>query len=146
FDPGRIGEPRPQQFAFAVVVTDYDRFARGDALFSERHDEGTELRIGVVKAGLVEVTYMAARGAGPHDKPHPLLARPRQPGHRFPAVRNVLLPLWRYSAGEDPGRLPRTAARKPARTPGVSAPVARAEVGADHRASDPLGRRLREMS
>ena len=67
-DGGRIGEPGPQQAALAVVVTDDDGLARGDALFGERHDEGGELGVGAVEAGLVEVAHLAARRASPHHK------------------------------------------------------------------------------
>jgi hypothetical protein len=67
-DGGWIGEPRPQQAALPVVVTDDDRFARGDALFSERHDQGGELGIGAVEAGLVVMAHLAARRASPHHK------------------------------------------------------------------------------
>ena len=65
---GRIGEPRPQQAALTVVITDDDRLARGDALFDERHDQGAELGIGAVEAGLVEVAHVAARRVSSHHK------------------------------------------------------------------------------
>jgi hypothetical protein len=67
-DGGWVGEPGPQQAALAVAVTDDDRLARGDALFGERHDQGGELGIGAVEAGLVEVAHVAARRASPHHK------------------------------------------------------------------------------
>ena len=68
FDGGWIGEPRPQQATLLVVVTDDDRLARGDALFGERHDQGGELGIGAVEAGLVKVAHVAERRASPHTK------------------------------------------------------------------------------
>ena len=49
-------------------MTDDDGLARGDALFGERHDEGGELGVGAVEAGLVEVAHVAARRASPHHK------------------------------------------------------------------------------
>ena len=65
---GRIGEPGPQQAALAVVITDDDGLARGDALFGERHDQGAELGVGAVEAGLVEVARLATRRASPHHE------------------------------------------------------------------------------
>jgi hypothetical protein len=65
---GRIGQPRPHQAALTVVVTDDHGFARGDALFGERHDQDGELGIGAVEAGLMVVAHVAARRASPHHK------------------------------------------------------------------------------
>ena len=63
---GRIAQPRPQQGALTVVITENDRLARGDALLRERHDQGAELGVGAVETGLVEVARLAAGGASPH--------------------------------------------------------------------------------
>ena len=59
FYAGRICEPRPQQAALTVIITDDHGLTRGDALFGERHDEGAELGIRPVEAGLVKVAHLA---------------------------------------------------------------------------------------
>jgi len=69
FYAGRICEPRPQQAALTVIITDDHGLTRGDALFGERHDEGAELGIRPVEAGLVKVAHLAPGGASPHHKP-----------------------------------------------------------------------------
>src|SRR5215472_724448 len=66
---GRIGEPRAHQGVLTLVITDDDGLARRDTLFSERHDEVAEVSVGAVKAGLMEVAFLAAGGTSPHPRP-----------------------------------------------------------------------------
>ena len=110
---GRIAQPRPQQGALTVVITENDRLARGDALLRERHDQGAELGVGAVKTGLVEVARLAAGGASPHHNTVGSLGS--VPDLITPVHRNI--PLIKSPPRLDTqSRLPRAGAHKPART------------------------------
>jgi hypothetical protein len=66
FDRGRVGQPRPQQVGLPVVIADDDGLAGGHTFFDEWHDQGSELGVGAVEAGFVEVAHVAAGRARPH--------------------------------------------------------------------------------
>jgi hypothetical protein len=104
-DGGRVGQPQPQQSALTVVITEDDGLARGDALLRERHDQGTELGVGAVETGLVEVARLAAGGAGPHysilDSPGGILTL--MLGHRNSLLPRRAIPSSRRTPVGYPG-------------------------------------------